>query len=97
MRIRGQLLEQRGVLKGPDDAVDAELLLEDLGLLGVAHECGDIKGVRVRMREQSGEDGAPDVAWALSANWQQCAGVLAHTCRADNKDWSLASHRSRMC
>ena len=61
----GALSELRELLMlglSADDDVHAELVLEDLRLLGRASEGGDLKGRRLGVREETLQDRGTDVA-----------------------------------
>ena len=62
MGVLGQVLEFVEILVSADDYVNRELGLEDLGLLGIADEDGDVESVGTRMPEETLEDGTANVA-----------------------------------
>ena len=62
MRILSEPLDQSGVLERADDSMDAELLLEFLGLRLVAHEGSDVKCACARVDEQLVKDRASNVS-----------------------------------
>ena len=58
MRLLGESLDFVVFLQSADDDLHTELRFENLRLLGIANERGDIEAARVRVLEETGEHSA---------------------------------------
>lgn len=62
--LHREVMDLVELLVRPDDRLHAELGLEDLRLVGIADERGDVEGARAGVAEKFREDSAADVPWS---------------------------------